>query len=427
MGSLFSFISNPFESWIGYLGLLVGSAGIAIILFTIIIRLVLSPLQVTQLRSARAMQRLQPKIQELRKKHGKDRQKLTEETMKLYKEHKVNPAMGCLPMLLQFPVLIGLFWALSGLGQSAHITIQGAVGATKTALAPWLTAKYHLLTCLANGTVNKVATLKTGSLATVQPACWDKINHLTVFSQQTTLSSIVRILPAPVKSLTGTGGWQQLGCGWVLNDKYSWLSNKYHANLWGASHVHHVYDLFHANFLWLSHGLGQPDPLYILPILAGVTQWIQSRMMMQRSSDPQQQSMNTLMNFTPLIIVVFAFRYPSGLSLYWVTSTTIGILISARITGWGTLPRIDRWITGNGPIFGGSPAPAGPRRSLTGSTARNSKSADINGKSETDADIVESDDDVESANGSEAAVPTVTRQPNRPRQKGTRRRGGRRG
>src|SRR5581483_8270733 len=108
MGSLFSFISNPFESWIGYLGLLVGSAGIAIILFTIIIRLILSPLQITQLRSARDMQKLQPKIQELRKKHGKDRQKLPEETMALYKEHKVNPAMGCLPMLLQFPVLIGL-------------------------------------------------------------------------------------------------------------------------------------------------------------------------------------------------------------------------------------------------------------------------------------------------------------------------------
>jgi hypothetical protein len=99
------------------------------------------------------------------------------------------------------------------------------------------------------------------------------------------------------------------------------------------------YDLFHAQFLWLSHGLGQPDPLYILPVLAGVTQWVQMRMMATRSSDPQQQMMNQLMNFMPLMIVFFALRYASGLSLYWVTSTIIGILIQYRITGTGLLPR----------------------------------------------------------------------------------------
>src|SRR5581483_1396886 len=130
----------------------------------------------------------QPKIADLRKKHGKDKQKLTEETMKLYKEHKVNPAMGCLPMLLQFPVLIGLFWALSGLGQSAHITIQAAVKAAKTAVPPWLQPAHHLVSCLANGGANKIASLKAGSLVTVQPACWDRVNHLTVFAKADTLS-----------------------------------------------------------------------------------------------------------------------------------------------------------------------------------------------------------------------------------------------
>ena len=105
-----------------------------------------------------------------------------------------------------------------------------------------------------------------------------------------------------------------------------------------------VYNLFHAKFLWLSNGLGQPDPLYILPVLAGITQWIQSRMMMQKTSDPQQQTMNMMMNFTPLIIVFFASRYPSGLSLYWVTSTIIGIMISShhRLGHTSTL-RPDAW------------------------------------------------------------------------------------
>jgi YidC/Oxa1 family membrane protein insertase len=406
LGSLFSFISNPFESWIGTLALWVGSAGIAIIIFTVIIRLVLSPLQITQLRSARAMQRLQPKIQELRKKHGKDRQKLTEETMKLYKEHKVNPAMGCLPMLLQFPVLIGLFWALNGLGQSAHITIE-ALGKSK--VTPWLTSS-HLKSCFPGGA-------KLNSLSTVTPACWDKINHLTVYSQQTTLSPIVRLLSQPVK---GASGWVPVKGGYALSSSYMWLSNKYHASLWGTSNVHHVYDLFHADFLWLSNGLGQHDPLYILPVLAGVTQWIQSRMMMQRSSDPQQQSMNTIMNFTPLIIVFFAYRYPSGLSLYWVTSTVIGIIISARITGWGTLPRVDRWVTGSGPLFGPGPA---PRKSPSGPSPR--KGGDGSGKSSSaEADIGETEDSED-----EATTPTnnAARSMNGTKRRAARKRGGRRG
>ena len=407
---LFTFISNPFESWIGYLALLVGSAGIAIILFTIIIRLVLSPLQITQLRSARAMQKLQPKIAEIRKKHGKDRQKVTEDTMALYKEHRVNPAMGCLPMLLQFPVLIGLFWALSGLGHSPLISIVTSVG-SKTS-SPWLKAK-ALAACLPPGSA-------VGKVATVTPKCWDKINHLTVFQTPTTTQamSIVRLLSKPV---SGPAGWVHVHGGYVLSSKYTWLGNKYHASLWGTSHVHQVFTLFHSDFLWLSHGLGKPDPLYILPVLAGVTQWIQSRMMMQRSSDPQQQSMNTIMNFTPLIIVFIALRYPSGLSLYWVTSTTIGILISARITGWGTLPRLDRVIAGNGPLFGNASPPSTRRLTGAGTTGRRSIAAS-NGKVDTDADIVMTNDDTstDAVDGTED-----TKQSGRPQNRPGKRRNGR--
>src|SRR5947209_12640081 len=104
-----------------WLAVAVGSAGIGIILFTIFVRLILAPLTITQLRNAKSMQRVQPLVAELRKKHGKDRQKLMEETQKLYKEHKVNPVLGCLPTLLQFPILIGLFYALFHLGNSVPL------------------------------------------------------------------------------------------------------------------------------------------------------------------------------------------------------------------------------------------------------------------------------------------------------------------
>src|SRR3954451_2565734 len=97
------------------------SAGIAIILFTIGIKCLLLPLTIQQYRSTRAMQALQPKLKELQAKHkGGDRQKLTEETMALYKEHKVNPAAGCLPVLLQMPILLGMYGALRNLGDPSH-------------------------------------------------------------------------------------------------------------------------------------------------------------------------------------------------------------------------------------------------------------------------------------------------------------------
>ena len=86
--------------------------GLAIIALTIIVRLALWPLMRRQLESTKAMQSMQPKIQELQKKYGKNQQKIQQETMKLYKEAGINP-MGCLwPMLVQFPIWIALYQAI---------------------------------------------------------------------------------------------------------------------------------------------------------------------------------------------------------------------------------------------------------------------------------------------------------------------------
>jgi YidC/Oxa1 family membrane protein insertase len=86
--------------------------GLAIIVLTILVRICTAPLMAKQMRSAERMRALQPQMKELQEKYKDDRQKQSEETMKLYREEKVNPVAGCLPLLLQFPVLIGLFYAL---------------------------------------------------------------------------------------------------------------------------------------------------------------------------------------------------------------------------------------------------------------------------------------------------------------------------
>jgi len=87
---------------------------LSIVSLTIVIRVALIPLFVKQIKSSRAMQLLQPKVRELQKKYGHDREKLGQETMKLYRENNANPLSSCLPLLLQMPIFLALFRVLDG-------------------------------------------------------------------------------------------------------------------------------------------------------------------------------------------------------------------------------------------------------------------------------------------------------------------------
>ena len=89
-----------------------GSFGLSIILLTILIKIVLLPFTLKQDKSMKEMKKLQPKIDELKKRYEGDPQILNQKTMELYKEHKVNPAGGCLPLLIQLPILWALFGVL---------------------------------------------------------------------------------------------------------------------------------------------------------------------------------------------------------------------------------------------------------------------------------------------------------------------------
>ena len=90
-----------------------GDFGLAIVLLTVIIRLAFTPLSVKSLISQRELSKLQPKIRELQEKYKNNKQLLGQATMELYKEHKINPFSGCLPLIIQLPVLLALYKALS--------------------------------------------------------------------------------------------------------------------------------------------------------------------------------------------------------------------------------------------------------------------------------------------------------------------------
>jgi YidC/Oxa1 family membrane protein insertase len=193
------------------------SAGLAIIAFTIIVKTIMLPLTVKAIQSSKAMQDLQPKIRELQKKHGNDRQRLSQETMQLYSQYRVNPMAGCFPMLIQIPIFLGLY--------------------------------------------NAIMTLST----------------------------------------TGAGYWDQ-------------------------------------GFLWLP-SLDVPDPIKILPIAAGLFQFVQTQMMrpanQPKTTDPQQAMMNTMMNIMPLTVVFFGWTFAAGPVLYWATQSVYSVIQQWFITGWG--------------------------------------------------------------------------------------------
>ncbi len=202
-----------------------GNYGLAIIVFTLVIKFIMLPLTVQQIRSSKAMMELQPQLQALQKKYGKDREKLMQEQMALYKENKVNPAAGCLPLLIQMPIWFALYSAL-------------------------------------------------------------------------------RLLAAPAT------GFEPATHGFL------WIPN-----------------------LALPEGTPWSNPvgLPILAVATGVTQWVVQRMMAPRSSDPQQQMMNQMMQFMPLMFVWFALSVPAGLVLYWVTSNLFQFAQQYFTTGWGSL------------------------------------------------------------------------------------------
>jgi YidC/Oxa1 family membrane protein insertase len=108
------FLTNPFTTALLFLYQLLGqNIVLSIVVFTVLTRVLTYPLSYQQIKSSKAMQELQPKLKQLQEKHKGDREKLAQEQMRLYREHGVNPLAGCLPLLIQMPILFGLYGAIN--------------------------------------------------------------------------------------------------------------------------------------------------------------------------------------------------------------------------------------------------------------------------------------------------------------------------
>ena len=102
-------IAKPLGIFLGFIYNLVGSYGLAIVIFTVIVKCCLYPLYATQIKSTMMMASVQPKMQEIQRKYANDQQMQQQKMMELYKEEGYNPMSGCLPLIIQLPIIYALF------------------------------------------------------------------------------------------------------------------------------------------------------------------------------------------------------------------------------------------------------------------------------------------------------------------------------
>lgn len=141
IGNLFNLVfTNPIFNALMVLYRLLGDFGLAIVFLTIIIKLLLIPLTLQQLKSMKANQELQPLIAEIRKKYANNQQEQMLRMQALYKEKGFNPAAGCLPLFIQLPVLYGLFFAFEGILTQKNLT----TAAINARLYPFIQPFTHL-------------------------------------------------------------------------------------------------------------------------------------------------------------------------------------------------------------------------------------------------------------------------------------------
>ena len=173
---IFYFITKPLFILISYLYLLLGNFGFAIIAVTFLIKLAMYPLANKSFASMARMKELQPRIEEIKKKCGDDKMKLNQEMMALYKKEKINPAAGCLPLLIQIPVFFSLYKVIFISLEMRHAPFYG-----------WI---HDLSVQDPTSIINLFGLLPWGTFSTLNIGLWPIIMGLTMFVQQ-------KLSPAP--------------------------------------------------------------------------------------------------------------------------------------------------------------------------------------------------------------------------------------
>ncbi len=274
---IFDFIAKPLGQFLYFVYNTIAfkNYGLAIIIFTIVIKLVLLPLTIKQYRSTAKMQEIQPLIEDIQRRYKNDKEKMNQELMKLYQEHKYNPAGGCLPLLIQMPILFSLYWVIN-----------------------------QPLRFILNKTpeqINKLIEYVTETVGKVTMGSSREIGVLNYFNEHISELSNVSDLLKPEELINLKFLGINLG-----------LIPKFDVKLLFGSQM--------AVYL----------PLLAIPLLAVTTTFISSKLMTPKASeksksDTASTTQNTMAMIGPLMTLLFSFQLPAGVGLYWIASNLFQI------------------------------------------------------------------------------------------------------
>ena len=288
-GKPFGWIMRLIYDW-------VDNYALAILLFTIITKLILFPISYKQQMNSAKMQRVNPKMEKLRQKYKNDAQKLQEEQMKLYQEENVNPGPSCLPMFLQFFILFGI-----------------------------LDVVYKPLSFI----LKMKDDIITKAFEVVQ-----NINP-ELAKQGTSLRQELAILSAHHQD---SGAFDQVFAGTDLSSRMAEFYDKF--SLFGIN-LGEI-PSWHPE-VWNAAAVG----LFMIPIMSGVLQLILTIYMqvVQKKRNPGMPGagcMNIMLYIMPIFSVWFAFQVPAGVGFYWVCSSFFSLLQTIGLNMYFTKERIEK-------------------------------------------------------------------------------------
>lgn len=273
------YICMPFAALVRFFYNLTGSYGLAIILFTIVIKLIMLPFQLKSKRNMVRMNRMSGKMNEIRKKYANNQARANEEIQKLYQEEGVNPMGGCLWTLIPLPILIALYSIL------------------RQPITHFMSLKEEVAISL----VDKVAAagIDVSSIATIK----DGVTEFTPYGQIALVKLVNEQLPQAVEGIKG----------WVNID----------FNFIGLDLTVHPWDAVKAfEPSWAVIGL------VLIPILAGGFQLLMTIMTMKQSAQQGAAAGQTqgMMYMMCLMSVYIAFIMPASLGIYWIAQTVFSMI-----------------------------------------------------------------------------------------------------
>jgi YidC/Oxa1 family membrane protein insertase len=353
------------------------AGGLAIVLFTIFLRLVLVPLTLVQIRSQRHQMAIQPELKALQKKFKGDREGMARAQMQLYKERGVNPAAGCLPLLLQMPILFGMYSAMSSLATMGLTLDQVTVNQLAPGRITYAAERHDDPLPFNQFVLTRVEVIPRGTVTFDVPMDQGSVmlrgKQLLTTTQSLTLtpgSAPGNINPPSTPSQTASiflragsllpdGTYDrnaavQVGQPYTVeiwvdasgtNADFASSAMTFDPALIDVTHVEppKLQDVaFKSRFLWLP-SLGEPDLIHIaglgipglLLIVMTITSFVSQRMTTLPTEDPQQQAMMRSMAFMPLMYLFFFLNTPAGLVLYWLISNVFSMFQQYFTIGLG--------------------------------------------------------------------------------------------